>query len=261
MIDLPFDPDLVVGAVRVSWHSLFGLLALVGGAAAGIALARPRASFDEAYAVALVGIVGGLVGSRLFHVVDEWPRYAGDPGAILAVWNGGASITGGIVGGVLAGALTARRVRAPVGAILDAGVVGLAFGMAIGRIGDIVNGEHHAAACAGLPWCVRYTHPNTLGQRDYVHPAVAYELLLDLAIAATLLALRRRGVLRDRLVFAFLGLYGAARLALGTVRLDPPFALGLTQAELVAIVFVLVAFAGILATARKAHIVRAHGGR
>jgi phosphatidylglycerol:prolipoprotein diacylglycerol transferase len=141
-----------------------------------------------------------------------------------------------------------RRARIPVGWSLDRAVIGLPVGMAVGRIGDIVNGEHWATACAGLPWCVRYTAPNSPGQRDYVHPAVAYELLCDVAIVALLFALlpwsdrQRRG---PQLPFVFLGLYGTARLGLSAFRLDPLFLFGMSQAQLVSIVFVAVAVAAL----------------
>jgi phosphatidylglycerol:prolipoprotein diacylglycerol transferase len=250
VIDLPFDPDLVLGPVRVSWHSLLALAGMVGGGAVGIRCTRPFATSEQAYAVALAGILGGLAGGRIFHVVDQWSAYAAAPLAILAVWNGGSSIVGGIVGGMAGGIVAMRRVGVPVAGTLDGGVVGLPLGMAIGRLGDIVNGEHHATACAGLPWCVRYTSPTTLGQRDFVHPAVAYELLLDLAILAVLLFLLPRAErygLRGRIAFVFLGLYGAGRLALGTVRLDPVFAAGLSQADLVAILFMVVSAIALVA--------------
>jgi phosphatidylglycerol:prolipoprotein diacylglycerol transferase len=253
-MDVPFDPDLVLGPVRLTWHALFGLLGIVAGSAVGIRLILPRTTFAAAYAVALAGIIGGVLGSRLFHVVDFWAIYQQRPLAAFELWNGGASITGGIVGGLGAGVVAMRRARLPVGWSLDRAVIGLPIGMAVGRIGDIVNGEHWATACSGLPWCVRYTAANSPGQRDYVHPAVAYELLCDVAIVALLFALlpwsdrQRRG---PQLPFVFLGLYGTARLGLSAFRLDPLFLFGMSQAQLVSIVFVALAVAA-LAWLRRA---------
>ena len=247
MIDLPFDPDLVLGPLRTTWHSLFGLLGILAGAALGMRLISARVRFADAYAVALAGVVGGVVMSRVFHVVDAWPvLYARDPLAALALWNGGASITGGIVGGLLASLPIVRSRLLPAGYLFDRAHLALPLGMAIGRIGDLINGEHWARACSGVAWCVRYTHPNSPGQRDYVHPAVGYELLADLIILAVLLALlpwadRQRR--RPQLLFVFLGLYGLARLALGAYRLDPSFAFGLSQAEVVSIGFIALAMA------------------
>ena len=253
MIDLPFDPDLILslpwGPLRLTWHALFGALAIVLGVAFGVRLAVARVRFSDAYAVGVTGVLGGIVGSRLFHVVDAWTSfYANDPLAILAVWNGGASIVGGIAGGLIAAALASWRWRLPVAAVLERGVIALPLGMAVGRVGDLINGEHWATACAGVPWCVRYTAPNSPGQREFVHPAVAYELLLDLAILGVLLALlpwAERQPRRPHLPFVFLGLYGAGRLALGAFRLDPLFAVGLSEAQLTSIMFVLLSVVGL----------------
>ena len=225
---------------------MFALLGIVAGSALGMRLVLPRMGGADAYAVAIAGVVGGLVGSRLFHVVDAWPYYAARPDQIVAVWNGGAAVTGGIAGGIGGGVVMAWRRALPVAYIIDRGVAGLALGMAIGRIGDVINGEHHATACAGVSWCVRYTHPNTLGQRELVHPAVAYELVADLVILVVVLALLRRRVPPLVSTLAFLGLYGVVRLLLSPFRLDPAWLGPITQAQAVSAAFVVIAAIGLL---------------
>jgi phosphatidylglycerol:prolipoprotein diacylglycerol transferase len=246
VIDIGFDPYLSLGPLRASWHGIFGLLAVLAGAGVGIRLLVPRVTFDDAQAVALGGIVAGLVGSRLFHVLDRAALYAAEPLRVLAVWDGGESIVGGIVGGLVGGLAVMLRRGLPVGAVFDRAICGLPLGMAIGRIGDVINGEHWARACEGLPWCVRYTHPASPGQREFVHPAVAYELLADLVIFGALLALlARRRAPEGRLPFVFLGAYGAVRLILSALRLDPIWIIGLTQAQIVSALFVVVSLAGL----------------
>ncbi len=230
----------------MAWHSVFGLLGAFCGAAVGMSLVAGRVGWARAYGVAIGGILGGLAGSRIFHVADAWQYYAAHPADVLALWNGGAAVTGGIVGGIVGAIVVARRRGMPIGYTLDHGVVGLSLGMAIGRIGDIINGEHHATACAGVPWCVRYTDPNTLGQRDPVHPAVAYELALDLVIFLVLLFLVRRNMRDGQLVLLFLMLYGVARLALSPFRLDPLWLFGLSQAVVVSLAFIVIGAAGLL---------------
>src|SRR2546428_14132656 len=92
VIDLPFDPTLVLGPLTLTWHALFGFLGIIAGAAAGITLVRPRVPFADAYAIALTGVLGGLIGSRLFHVAEAWgPTNSRDPPSLLQVWNAGAS--------------------------------------------------------------------------------------------------------------------------------------------------------------------------
>jgi phosphatidylglycerol:prolipoprotein diacylglycerol transferase len=253
VIEIPFDPVLSFGPLRVSWHSLFSLIAMIVGAAVTIRLGRRCFSFDQGWALSMGAIVAGLIGARVFHVVDSWPQYAADPPQILAVWNGGSSIVGGIIGGFAGVLVVTRRTGAPLGAVLDSGAIGLGIGMAIGRVGDVISGEHHATACAGLPWCVRYTHPNTLGQSSPVHPAVVYEMIWDLVAVAIVLLLRGRARalrLEGRLFFVFIGIYGAGRLTLSATRADPEIFAGLQAAQLASLAFILVAVVAVLTRRR-----------
>lgn len=245
-MDIGLSPTLALGPLHVAWHGLFGLLAVLAAGVVGVRRGAARVGFDAAYAVAIAGVVGGLIGSRAFHVVDQLPYYLAHPAQALAVWDGGESVIGGIVGGLAGGMIVVVRRGLPRGYLLDCGGLALPLGMAIGRVGDVVNGEHHATACAGVPWCVRYTAPDTLGQRDLVHPAVAYELVLDLAIFAVLVALSARRPRDGTLVLAFLGLYGAGRLLLSAYRLDPPWIAGLTQAQIVSALFVVIALVAVV---------------
>lgn len=249
MIDLPFDPTLALGPLRLSWHALFSLVAMIAGAAIGIRVGRTHFTSDQGWTVAMGGIAGGLLGARIFHVIDSWPQYAADLAQILAVWNGGSSIVGGIAGGAIGAALTARRIGVALGHVLDAGTIGLGAGMAIGRIGDVISGEHHATACAGLPWCVRYTDPNTLGQATPVHPAVVYEMIWDLLAVGVILLLRPRARtlgLEGRLLFVFIGIYGVGRLLLSATRADPVVFVGLQAAQLASLAFIAIGLIALL---------------
>lgn len=244
MIDLPFDPDIVVAGQRIlAWHSFFAIVGMLVGVWVAIRLIRDRVPEERGYAIAAWAVASGFVGARLLHVLERWDVFLADPARTLAVWDGGMSILGAVIGGFSAIAVAALRLQTPVGFVLDASAIAGAIGMGLGRIGDVINGEHHAVACGGLPWCVRYTHPNTLGQRDYVHPAVAYELVLDLAIAALLLRLRPGVVGRrpeGRLLWGFLVLYSFGRFFISSLRLDPIVFAGMREAQLVSLVlFVL----------------------
>src|SRR5256886_3822203 len=124
--------------------------------------------------------------------------------------------------------------------MFDNPVIGIALGEAIGRIGDVINGEHHAVACTGLAWCVRYTNPATLGQTDYVHPIAAYDGLIMLAIFVVLLAYWRRVRGRPpegRAYSAYLLLFGGFRFVTSYLRLDPLFIDGLQEAQLLGLIY------------------------
>ena len=128
----------------------------------------------------------------------------------------------------------------PIGYGADAAAPGISLGFAIGRIGDIINGEHHATACtppAGI--CVGYTHPDTLGQPGPVHLAVAYDMAWDLAGVAWTLWLRRATAGRwpEGLIFwLWMAWYAVGRFVLGFVRIgDPNYAFGLRQDQTIAV--------------------------
>ncbi len=204
-----------------------------------------KVSEDEVYATAIWGTVASIIGARLFHVVDNLPVYLADPVAIFAINEGGIAIWGAIVGGIVGGVVYARIKGHPIGALVDIAAPGLIFGQAVGRLGDVINGEHHADPTS-LPFSVRYVHPETLGQAEPVHLAVGYELLLDLGIFVFLVTALERWVGTGVRLWAYLILYSLGRFLISYTRYDNIIALGLRQAQLVSLATIVVALAFLL---------------
>ncbi|MBU6422418.1 MAG: prolipoprotein diacylglyceryl transferase [Chloroflexota bacterium] len=222
-MDIPFSPDLVVGAVRVSWHSIFSFVGALVATAISVRLSRYLLRDDRVYGFAIAVLVGGLFTAHIGNIADNWARYMAHPERILPFW-GGIAVTAAPIGATIGGVLAARRLRLPVGFMLDVAAIGIVVGLAVGRVGDVINGEHHAVACSGLLWCVRYTSPDTLGQRHFVHPIVVYDGLVDLALAAVGYAYWRRvrgHAPEGRVYLLVLGLYGLGRALTSLLRLDP----------------------------------------
>lgn len=234
MIEIDIDPILIqAGPLIVTWHGFFTAV----GVLAGIMLAVKYGALvgyneDDVMSVALWSVIGGILGARLFHVVDQWAYYARDPLLILRINEGGLAIFGSVVGGPLAGAIYAWRRGFSINKLLDVGAIGLIFGMAVGRLGDIINGEHHGTP-ADLLWAVAYVHPNTLGQPDEpVHLAVGYEMLMDLLIFGLLVALFARLPRPGMGFWIFAALYSFGRFFIQFYRIDTPFLAGLSQAQI-----------------------------
>jgi len=226
------------------------------GSVASFAAARYLVRDERIYPFAIAVIVGGIVGARAAHVIDNWSVYAERPQDIVAFWNGGIGTMGAPIGSTIAGLVAARRLRLPLGFMFDITVIGIALGEAIGRVGDVINGEHHATACAGLPWCVRYTHPATLGQHDYVHPVVVYDGIVMLAIflALRLYWLRVLGRPPEgRVYWAYLLLFGGARFLTSFLRLDPAFLGGLQEAQVLGLVYAAAGAVMLPLLAARAH--------
>ena len=253
MIEIPFDPNLHLGPLAISWHGIFTAVGIFFGVALPIRMLRGRVSEDDAYAIATWGVVGGIIGARLLHVLDRLDFYLREPLQIFAIWTGGIAVWGAVIGGVLSGYFIALRRKVAIGTTADAAAAGIGLGLAIGRIGDIINGEHHATDCvSGI--CVGYTHPDTLGQPGPVHLAIGYEMIYVLAAVALALWLFVR---RDRdaagtglwralppgtifWIWAFL--YGLGRFVISFLRIaDPTSFFGLRQDQLVGLAAMLVA--------------------
>ncbi|MCH8107417.1 MAG: prolipoprotein diacylglyceryl transferase [Chloroflexi bacterium] len=274
-INIGINPNILdFGSVLLSWHGFFTFVAV----AVSVYLVhrwgtREGILGDAILSVAVWAIIGGIMGARVVHIIDFWgASYADDPIQVLYVWRGGIAIYGAILGGFAGGAsyilirnsawflaMWARffrfagephRAALPgVGVLADISAPAVLLSMAIGRIGDVINGEH-CAKFTDLPWAVRYTYevrPGiTLGELQcgpgVSHPAVAYELLFDLALLAVIWPLRHR--LRPHGMFFVLygALYSTGRFFLNFLRVEPnEYFLDLNQAQILALLVILVA--------------------
>ncbi|MBA3375244.1 MAG: prolipoprotein diacylglyceryl transferase, partial [Actinobacteria bacterium] len=75
MIQLPFDPNIHLGPLAVSWHGIFTAVGIFFGVALPVRILRRRISEDDAYAIATWGVVGGILGARVLHVLDRLDHY------------------------------------------------------------------------------------------------------------------------------------------------------------------------------------------
>lgn len=225
VIDIHIDPNIgSFGPFTLTWHGVFSALGILAGVTLSVWLAkRDGIPAEVGQEVALVAIPSAVLGARLFYVFEHFGHFRDQPWEILTGLNeGGITLYGGLIGGVLGGAIYGLIRRWPVAVGLDAAAPGMVLGQAIGRIGDLINGEHLATE-SNLPWAVRYTHPNTLGELGKaVHPtAGGYELVGDLLILLLLLFVLRRVVKRPGWVFcSYAVLYSAMRFVLSFFRVD-----------------------------------------
>ncbi|MSQ07105.1 MAG: prolipoprotein diacylglyceryl transferase [Dehalococcoidia bacterium] len=266
-ITIGMSPNIAAfGGLLLSWHGVFTFIAVA--TVVGLVLrwgTREGMQPDPVLSICVWSIIGGILGARLVHVIDFWGAvYSHNPLTVFYIWQGGIALYGGILGGFAgcAGYITIRNSRwflafwgrflkfagaatpaqlPAVGHMADVAAPAMLIGMAIGRIGDIINGEHFARFTS-LPWGVLYTHPESLGlSRAASHPAVAYELIFDLLLVAVLWPLRHR-LQPHGMVFALaVTLYSVGRFFLSFLREEiNQYFLGLNEAQLVALLVVIV---------------------
>ncbi len=283
-IGIGIDPNLInAGGFLLSWHGVFTFVAV---AAAVFLVARwgTREGMvaDVLYSASMWAIIGGIIGARALHVIDFWGElYQDDFIKVFRVWEGGIAIFGAISGGFVGGSLyllirnsawflalwrpfsfvfgEPNKADLPrIGHLADVTAPALLVAMAIGRIGDIINGEHWAKV-SDLPWAVIYTHPDSPGAgRPPTHPAVAYELLFDLALLAALWPLRKR--LRPHGMFfaLYAATYSIGRFFISFLREEyNTYFWGLNEAQIVALIVIIITVPLLV---WKAQIVRPSGG-
>jgi len=241
VIDL--DPNLFqVGPFLVTWHGIFSVLGILAAARLGQYLARQdEIAPERIYDMAVWMVVAGLVGARLLYVWENYAQFQSHLQKIFLLNEGGISQWGGIFGALLGGYLWCRRNDVDYRRVLDLAGPANALGFAIGRIGDIINGEHHAIA-TNLPFGVEYVNAKTLGEPGkVVHSEVAYELIFNLLVAiVAVLAYRsfKRRLPDGVTGLIWLSVYAIGRFFLSFLRTDSLF-LGLRQAQWASLAMVL----------------------
>jgi phosphatidylglycerol:prolipoprotein diacylglycerol transferase len=252
VIDL--NPNLFrVGPFLITWHGVFSVLGILAAARVGqLLLQRDGVAPDRVYDMAVWMVIAGLIGARLLFVWENYQQFEGNLIRIVQVNEGGISQWGGIFGALIGGYIWCRRSGVDYRKVLDAAGPANALGFAIGRIGDVINGEHHAID-TNLPWGVTYVNDQTLGEVGRtVHPEVAYELVFNLAVFGTAMLTWRwfkRRLPVGVTGMVWLSVYAAGRFLLSFLRKDP-LIFGLRQAQWASLAMILVAVIAIAIWAR-----------
>ncbi len=239
-IDINIDPVAFhLGGFAVRWYGIMYVVGIVIGAQlAKRFVRRLGASEDDLWSVFPWAVVFGLIGGRLYYVVQNDQMYfLHHPLQIFAVWNGGMAFFGAIAAVALTIAAFAWRRGLAIWPMLDVAALFAAFGQPFGRIGNIVNGDILGYA-THLPWGTAYLNPGSFAPELGVayQPAAAYEILANLVLIAALVLVVRRGTMPGRVTAAYLAGYSITQFVVFFWRANSITALDLKQAQLTAVV-------------------------
>jgi len=240
LIKIGIDPVLVtIGGLKIHWYGIMIALGLYAGIQVALREATRRGiNRDQIMNVALLAAVLGIIGGRLYYVVQNNPSfYLHHPIEIIAVWQGGMAFFGAMFGGLVAVAISAWRWHIPFWSLLDVGAIGMTIGQAIGRIGNIINGDIVGYKTNG--WGFEYTNPNTFGPLNVpVQPASLYELLISLALFLLLWNLRTRVHPDGLLAMIYIVLYSVSQFFIFFLRDNIVILGGLKQAQVTSLVVI-----------------------
>ncbi len=231
-------PELHLGPLTLQTFGLmFALAFLAAGALVAKRLKEIGKPVDWAYEIGFAALLGGIVGSRLYFVVQNYDSVKDE---LLANLFGGSGLVwyGGAIGGTLAVLAWAWYRDFLRLALLDLAAPALALGYAIGRIGCQLSGDGDYGKPWNGPWAMSYPD-GTVPTDRAVHPTPIYETLAMGLGAWILWQLRDR--FRAGVLFALYLVYaGAERFLVEFIRRNDHVVLGLTTAQLESLAMMVV---------------------
>ncbi|OEF97835.1 prolipoprotein diacylglyceryl transferase [Desulfuribacillus alkaliarsenatis] len=217
-----------IGPLSVHWYGI-----IIGSAiflALYLALREAkRLGINQDYFVDVVmfGVPAAIIGARLYYVAFRWEYYGQNPGEIIAVWQGGLAIHGGLIGALLAAYIYTRVKNISFWMMADVAAPSFLLGKAMGRWGNFINQEAHGGPITEksqwiidiLPWWIA-EHMNIGGV--YYHPTFLYESLWNVAgILLIIFWLRRQDWVRRGDVFLGYAIwYSVGRFFIEGMRTD-----------------------------------------
>ncbi|MGY4651506.1 prolipoprotein diacylglyceryl transferase [Mycobacterium sp. URHB0021] len=227
-----------LGPVPIRAYALFIIVGIVAAIMIGDRRWVARGGQEGAvYDIALLPVIFGLIGGRLYHVITDWWRYFGEGGAglvgALRIWDGGLGIWGAVALGGVGAWIACRRRGIPLPAFGDAIAPGIILAQAIGRIGNYFNQELYGGPTT-VPWALKiYERRDASGAVDnlngvstgevlqYVHPTFLYELIWNLLVFAALIWIDRRFKIgHGRLFATYVAGYCLGRFWIELMRVD-----------------------------------------
>ena len=252
---LDYDPivNIELGPFSVSPHGLGIAVGYLLGAYLLMIPAAERRGInqDQVFSMLSRGAVGAIIGARVAYVINHMGEYTDDPLQIFKVWEGGISLLGGMAGAVIAAATKMRQDGISFWKVMDAVAPGLAFGIIIGRIGDLAIADH-----LGKPtdFFLGYRCPDEVlrvgenigstcaaGPGNVVHQPALYDLFSAVLLVGLLLWLRRKPRYDGFLILVFTTWYGVGRIIEDFFRIDVTHGTGLTGSQWSALAAVLAA--------------------
>jgi len=249
--------NVMIPFLHFGWFTIptFGLMVATGLLAAAYVLQADfdrrrtqlqgtlkKGSSDEGFLI--IGIAGlvGIVGARLYHVLESPADFFANPWPQLFSRFGFAWF-GGFLGGFFALLFLARHFKIPLLQFLDMCSPAACVGYAIGRIGCLLSGDGDYGKPTSLPWGMSF--PNgVVPTTERVHPTPIYEFFIWMAIAAFLWHLGSKALrgpkAKGEIFCNYLILTGVARFLIEFIRINPRSFFGLSNAQTASLVSIVV---------------------
>ena len=244
-----FGRDIYLYGVMVALAFLVGILLCARFAP------KFGISTENFYDLVLWVIPLSILGARLYFVIFQADYYLSHPAEILAVWEGGLAIYGGLIAGFLTTFVYCRCKKVSFPAMLDVLSFGVLPGQAIGRWGNFFNREAFGAETD--VFCrMGLTAPD--GSTIYVHPTFLYESLWNLCGLVLLILFARSGKRRydGQCILLYFLWYGLGRSWIEGLRTDSLYlgSTGIRVSQLLSVILVFISATILILNRRKNHV-------
>ena len=224
--ELNFLPYFTLFGWKIYWY---GVIIAFGFLLAVIYTVKHAKEFglseDDVIDTLIWGVPLGIIGARLYYVIfyrdssglNPYFDGSGDLRDIIAVWEGGLAIYGGVIGGVIGLMIATRIKKISSRAMLDVISFGFLIGQAIGRWGNFTNREAHGTETLA-PWRMGLVYSY---KTFYYHPTFRYESLWNtLGFLLLHFLLRKKRKFDGQMFLYYLAWYGLGRLFIEGLRTD-----------------------------------------
>lgn len=214
---------------------------------------------DRAIDAVIAGIIGGMIGARIYYVAFRWEHYAGNIKEILNFRNGGLAIYGGIIGAILIGGIMCRIRKVKLAPMLDIAGIGFLIGQGVGRWGNFVNQEAFGTNTDCLFAMTGGTIQNTIinevsnpessmygtsmSELYGVHPCFLYESLWCITGFIILAFFSKHRKFDGQIFLMYLAWYGMGRFIIEGFRTDSLMIGNIRASQLLALLCVITATA------------------
>ncbi len=221
-----FSPSALLfslGVFHIYWYGFFITLAFIVGYS-GWKKTIIKTGGETRYidSLCLWMVIGGVIGARLYHVVNEASWYSARPFEIIAIWHGGLAIHGALIGGCIAIIIACKKYHISIFSTVNTLIPWIAIGQAIGRWGNYFNQELYGKP-SQLPWAIFIdpTHRvQGFEQSAYYHPVFLYESLLLALLGYVLLKI----IIHKKVHYYGVAYYmigsGVIRILMELIRID-----------------------------------------
>ena len=244
------NPEMFsIGPLVIRWYSFMIMMGIIVAFVVAL-FEEKRKGFPKDFVIDLgfYLILFGIFGARVYYVLFNLDYYLANPSQIIAVWNGGLAIHGGIIAGAITLIVFCLKRKINILKAMDLVVPSLIIAQGIGRWGNFFNSEAHGPLTT-LEYLENLHIPDFIikGMNingNYYIPTFYYEFIWCLIGFIILMVLRylikkyREGILTG----FYLIWYGVGRLFIEALRTDSLMLGNIKIAQLISILFILCGF-------------------